>query len=88
MSDPTQPEMQFGGVRLPDHIPKDVFYGFRLDPVTGHLNVEVIANGVGVVRLPDDTIIDPLDYKQWLWTTNSLQFSFNPTNGHLEMTVL
>jgi hypothetical protein len=80
--------MQFGGARLDAQLPKDVFYGFRLDPATGHLNVEVIANGNGVVRLPDPELIDPLDYKQWIWTTNSLQFQFNPTNGHLEMTIL
>jgi hypothetical protein len=77
-----------GGVRFAPDIPTDVFYGFRLDSQTGHLDIEVIANGAGVVRLPDPELIDPLDYKQWIWTTNSLQFQFNPVNGHLEMTVL
>jgi hypothetical protein len=81
-------EANRGGVQLPSNIPTDAFYGFRLNPSTGHLDVEVIANGNGVVRLPNDEILDPLDYKQWLWTTLSLHFAFNPTNGHLEMTAL
>ena len=87
MTDSIQ-QAQLGGVRVAPDIPKDVFYGFRLDSKTGHLDIEVIANGNGVVRLPDPEMIDPLDYKQWLWTTNSLKFQFNPVNGHLEMTVL
>lgn len=80
--------MQFGGARLPAALPKDVFYGFRLNSATGHLDIEVVADGNGVVCLPDDEMINPLDYKQWIWTTDCLQFQFNPTNGHLEMTVL
>lgn len=81
----TQP--QFGGVRIPETLPEDVFYGFRLDPATGNLSIEIIARGEGVVRLPADDVIDPLDYKQWIWTTSTLSFAFS-SNGHLEMTAL
>jgi hypothetical protein len=88
MADNLPAAPQLGGFRLDAQLPTDVFYGFRLDPKTGHLNIEVIANGSGVVQLPSDDIIDPLAYKQWLWTTLSLQFAFNQTNGHLEMTAL
>lgn len=80
-------DASFDGVRIPDSLPEDVFYGFRMDPTTGDLTIEIISKGDGVVRLPSDDVIDPLDYKQWIWTTNTLDFQFS-TNGHLEMTVL
>jgi hypothetical protein len=88
MTDGETQNISLGGARLPATLASDVFYGFRLDSTTGHLNIEVIGNGAGVVQLPQPGQIDPLDYKQWLWTPDTLQFQFNSTNGHLEMTVL
>lgn len=80
--------LNVGGARLPENLAADVFYGFKLNPKTGHLSIEVIAQGDGVVRLPaDPEIVQSDDYRQWLWSPDTLQFSFS-TNGHLEMTVL
>ena len=61
------------------------FYGFRLNNQTGHLDIEVINDGSPVV-LPQDNIIDPLDYKQFLWTQNILEFQWS--NGHLQMRII
>jgi hypothetical protein len=80
-------ESNVGGFRLADSIPTDVFYGMRLNPLTGHLDIEVIAQGNGVIRLPNDELIDTTDYRQWIWTPATLNFAFSE-NGHLEMTVL
>jgi hypothetical protein len=68
-------------------IANKAFYGFKLDLNTSKLTVEVIFNGNGVVRLPEDDKISPDDYKQWIWSDNTLEFQFN-NNGHLEMSVL
>ena len=62
------------------------FYGFRLDVPTGHLNVEVISDGDGVVSLPDPTILRADDYRQFIWTDDTLHFSFD-SNGHLLLTI-
>jgi type II secretory pathway component PulC len=69
-------------ITIPE-ISNDTFYGFRLNPATGQLLVEVISEGDGVVQLPDGDMIDPYDYRQWIWTKLDLSFSFK-TNGHLE----
>jgi hypothetical protein len=63
-----------------------VFHGFRLDPNTGNLTVEIL-DGDTPVSLPQDNIIDPLDYKQWLWTKDTLQFYWG-NQGHLLMRML
>lgn len=86
MSDTT--EASIGGVRITKNLSKETFYGFSLDHMTGNLNIEIIGQGVGVVRLPQPDVIDPTDYKQWIFTEETLQFRFNTTNGHLEMTIL
>jgi len=57
------------------------FYGFRLDLATGNLNVEKINDG-SPVSLPQDDVIDPNDYKQWIWTRDTLDFQWG-NNGHL-----
>lgn len=79
--------MDRGGFSVPDEVATDAFYGFRLDPITGHLNVEVIAAGTDVIQLPQEGVIDPNDYVNWMWSPATLQFDFAP-NGHLKMTVL
>jgi len=63
------------------------FYGFRLDPDTGNLNIEVINDGVTPVVLPQDNIIDKYDYKQWLWTRDTIKFQWG-NNGHLQVKLL
>jgi hypothetical protein len=62
------------------------FFGFRLDPATGNLDVEVINDGTSVA-LPQEGVIDPLDYRAWLWSRNTVQFEING-NGHLLMRML
>ena len=77
--------LNIGG--LPTDFAKQAFYGFRLNPLTGGLTIEVIFNGNGVVSLPSESEVKQDDYKQWLWSDNTLEFNFN-SSGHLEMTVL
>lgn len=78
--------VDLGGASLPAGISNQSFYGFKLDPQTSRLTIEVIAQGSGVVRLPEDGVLDQRDYKQWIWTANTLQFQIK--NGRLEMTIL
>lgn len=59
------------------------FYGFRLDVDSGNLNIEIINDG-SLVALPQDNIIDKNDYKQWVWTQDTLQFQWG-NNGHLQV---
>ena len=60
-----------------------VFYGFRLDPDTGNLSVEIL-DGDTPVSLPQDSIIDKYDYKQWIWSKDTIQFYWG-NGGHLLM---
>lgn len=83
----TNTSLNLRGVHIDEAVAKDVFYGFRLDPLTGAFSIEVIAGGQGVVRLPSDTILDANDYRQWVFTRAALDFAFSG-NGHLEMTIL
>jgi hypothetical protein len=61
-----------------------VFYGVRLNDQTGQASVDKIA-GDGTISLPDSNNIRPNDYKSWMWTYNTLQFTWS--NGHLIMEV-
>ena len=61
------------------------FYGFKLK-TTGDLNVDVINDGTTPVRLPDENIIDPEDYKQWCWSKATVTFRWD--NGHLLMEMI
>jgi hypothetical protein len=77
---------QLGGVVIDADISKQVFYGFRFDQKTGHLNIEEISKGSDTIALPQDGVLDPADYKQWLFTKAKLDFRFT-ANGHLEMVI-
>lgn len=59
------------------------FYGFRLNPDDGGLNVEKINDG-SVVSLPQEGVIDKYDYKQWFWTKDTVRFHWS-SSGHLIM---
>jgi hypothetical protein len=63
-----------------------VFYGFRLNPDTGNLNIEVL-DGDTPVSLPQDDIIDKYDYKQWVWSKDTIQFEWG-NNGRLLMRLI
>lgn len=78
-------------MEFPSNITSDFaeqsFYGFRVDPITSSISVEVISGGTNAVILPQDGIIDPYDYKQWLWSRNALQFNWT-TSGHLQVKII
>lgn len=57
------------------------FYGFRLNPDDGGLNVEVINDG-SVVYMPLEGMVDKYDYKQWFWSRDTVRFSWD-NKGHL-----
>ena len=63
------------------------FYGFRLNK-DGDLNVEIINDGTTIVKLPMDNILDETDYKHWFWSSDTIEFYFNESNGHLIMKMI
>jgi len=65
------------------------FYGFRLNPDDGGLDVEIIDDDTQAVTLPNlqDEIIDKYAYKHWVWSQNALQFQWS-SNGHLQVKIV
>lgn len=64
------------------------FYGFRLDAATGNLNIEIIGPTDGdPVAMPHDGFIDVNDYKQSVWTRDTLVFQWG-NNGHLQVKIV
>jgi len=65
------------------------FYGFRLNPDNGGLEVNMIDDDSEAVELPNlqDEIIDKYAYKHWVWSQNALQFQWS-TNGHLQVKIV
>ena len=61
------------------------FYGLRQDQ-TGHAYIDRIM-GDSTISLPDQYTQRPDDYKNWIWTYNTLAFSWG-TGGRLTMEVL
>ena len=57
------------------------FYGFKLETSVGGLNVDVLNDGA-IVKLPQEGYIDDDDYKQYIWSKDTLEF-FWGDNGHL-----
>jgi hypothetical protein len=64
-----------------------VFYGVRMNTLTGKASIDKIA-GDAPISLPDSYVVRPDDYKSWLWTYNTFQFSWDIETGHLLMEVL
>jgi len=64
------------------------FYGFRLNPDNGNLEVNMIDDDSEAVQLPNlqDEIIDKYAYKHWVWSQNALQFQWS--NGHLQVKIV
>lgn len=69
------------GIYVGTDLADKTFYGFRLNPDDGGLNIEIINDG-SVVSLPQEGITDKYDYKQWFWSRNTVRFSWG-NNGHL-----
>lgn len=63
------------------------FHGFRLDPNTSDLNVEIINDGTTVVSIPDNNTTDPTAYKHWFWSADTITFRWGD-NGHLLMEMI
>jgi hypothetical protein len=65
------------------------FYGFKLNPDNGGLEVNMIDDDSEAVELPNlqDEIIDKYAYKHWVWSQNALQFQWS-TNGHLQVKIV
>ena len=63
-----------------------VFYGVRQDKQTSTLTIDRIY-GDEPISLPDEYALRPNDYKNWVWTYNTLRFSFT-AEGRLLMEVL
>ena len=71
---------------LEDFVDK-LFYGVRLNVLTGQATIDKIA-GDEPIRLPDSYSVKPDDYRAWLWTYNTFQFSWDNETGTLLMEVL
>jgi hypothetical protein len=63
-----------------------VFYGVRQDTQTSAVTIDRIY-GDGPISLPDEYAVRSNDYKTWVWTYNTLRFSFT-SEGSLLMEVL
>lgn len=70
-----------GGLYQGTDLSDKVFYGFRLDPTTGNLTVEIL-DGDTPVSLPQEDVIDPLDYKQHFFSSDTIEFDWGD-KGHL-----
>lgn len=63
-----------------------VFYGVRQNKNTSAVTIDKIS-GDEPISLPDQYISRPNDYKNWLWSNNTLRFSFT-NDGRILMEVL
>jgi hypothetical protein len=67
---------------------KNTFYGYRIDAATGRLTVEIV-NDRSTIELPVDDVLKDNQYRTWIWTKNTLQFSWSGTKmTHLKMEIL
>jgi len=62
------------------------FYGFHLDPNSGDLTVDVIANGNKPIVFPDPNNPQVGDYRQFVITDRTLTFSVD-ARGHLILNI-
>lgn len=67
---------------LQDTIANTTFHGFKLDHATGNLTIDVIDDDTEVIRLPQEGVIDPEDYKAYFWTRDTIKYSID-SKGHL-----
>ncbi len=63
-----------------------VFYGVRQNRYTSAVTIDKISGDEPVI-LPDQYAELPNDYKNWLWSNNTLRFSFT-NDGRIHMEVL
>ena len=66
----------------------NTFYGYRINAATGRLTVEIV-NDRSTIELPVDDVLKDNQYRTWIWTKNTLQFSWSGTKmTHLKMEIL
>jgi hypothetical protein len=62
------------------------FYGFRLDAPNGQLYFDFNNGVAGVpVSIPDEYATSAADYLIYFWSSDTIKFSINGTNGRLLM---
>lgn len=71
----------------PDDPAIQKFFGFKLNPDDGGLNVQMIDDNTVPIKVPDPEMIDKYDYKHWIWSRHTLKFSWG-NNGHLLLEVI
>lgn len=64
-----------------------VFYGVRQNAADGRVTIEKIA-GDEPISLPDEVTQKPNDYRNWMWTNNTYEFSWDANTGRLLMEVI
>jgi len=63
------------------------FYGFRINAATGKLTIDFV-NDNTQIDLPVDDVLKDNQYRTWIWTKNTLQFTWDSTqNTHLLMEI-
>ena len=74
------------GSTLGTDLADKTFYGFQLDPNSGDLSVDVIANGNKAIVFPDPNSPQVGDYRQFVITDRTLTFQID-ARGHLILNI-
>jgi len=70
-----------------DNLSVLTFYGFRMNPETGKLFIDIIGDGDETpIVLPQEGIYDANGYKQTLFSKRAMQFNWN--DSHLQVKIL
>lgn len=67
---------------LQETIANATFHGFKLDHATGNLTIDIIDDDSVPIKLPQEGVLDPEDYKASFWTRDTIKYSID-SNGHL-----
>lgn len=90
----------WGGIYTGTAYGDKTFFGFKMNPDTGSVTVEIIGrDDPETVQLPQAVNIakageEPVyitsrdDYKVYFWTIDTITFEMNQDTGHLEMSFL
>ena len=63
------------------------FYGIRQNTETSQAYIDII-NGDAPIRLPNEYETTSTDYLNWMWSYNTIRYSFDNETGRLLMEVL
>ena len=67
---------------LQETLANATFHGFKLDHATGNLTIDIIDDDSVPIKLPQEGVLDPDDYKAHFWTRDTIKYSID-SNGHL-----